>query len=151
MIWRTLGSANRELKGLRTLMSDFMVHGKAFICKFSRLNSQCLQVVSTCLGPYSNMTYLDLSDNLGGLDPRGQKTSEGVQAIALCMGHSLHMRVLKLARNFLRDDHITCIADVLHNMPQFQDLDLSGNYCHQTGAKALKLAIISHSVLSDPG
>ncbi len=132
-------------------MADYMVHGEAFICRFSRLNSQCFQTISTCLGPFSNMTFLDLSDNIGGLDPRNQRNSEGIKAITLCLGHSLHMRVLKLARNFLRDEDVVCIAEVLHNMPQFQDLDLAGNYCRQGGAKALKLAIISHSVLTDPG
>ncbi len=145
------GAQSRELKGLRTLMGDYMVHGKAFICRFSRLNSQCLQVVSSCLGPFSSMTYLDLSDNLGGLDANNRKSCEGVEAIVLCLAHSLHMRVLKLARNFLRDDHVVLIADTLHNMPQFQDLDLAGNHCQVTGARALKLALISHSVLTDPG
>mmetsp|Transcript_25605 Transcript_25605/g.44053 ORF Transcript_25605/g.44053 Transcript_25605/m.44053 type:complete len:264 (-) Transcript_25605:71-862(-) len=34
-------------------------------------------------------------------------------------------------------------------MPQFQDLDVSSNQCRTNGARALKLAIISHSTFSD--
>lgn len=128
-----------------------MIHGKAFQCRLSNLNSQCFKTISACLGPFSSMTYLDLSDNQGGLDPSGQRNGEGIAAIAQNLGHSLHMRVLKLARNFLVDEDISCIAHVLHNMPRFQDLDLSGNLCHSSGAKSLNLAFISHSVLTEPG
>ena len=132
-------------------MVEYMMHGHAFQCRLSNLNSQCFRTISACLGPFSSLTYLDLSDNMGGLDPSGQRNGEGVAAIAMNLSHSLHMRVLKLARNFLVDEDISAIAAALHNMPQFQDLDLSGNLCHCSGAKSLNLAFISHSVLAQPG
>lgn len=128
-----------------------MMHGKAFQCRLSNLNSQCFKTISACLGPFSTLTFLDLSDNMGGLDPSGARNGEGVAAIAQNLTHSLHMRVLKLGRNFLVDEDISNIAAALHNMPQFQDLDLSGNLCHSSGAKALNLAFISHSVMTQPG
>jgi len=143
------GDAGSELKGLVHLMTQCMVHRRAFKCRLNKLSSQGFLAVSNCLGASSSLTYLDLSYNLGGLDPVGRPNSEGTQALSLQLKQCLHLRVLKLAENHLTDDDMVNIADALHNMPQFQDLDVASNKIRTNGARALKLAIISHSLFDD--
>jgi len=143
------GQAGRMLKGIGYLMKKYVQRQcRAFKCRFSTLHSKGFSSVSEGLGIYSNLTYLDLSDNFGGLDPVGDKNSEGVKALAGQLARTLNLRVLKLARNFLGDDDFILICDAMSSMPRLQILDLAGNNCHGVGAEALKDAIISHSTLS---
>jgi hypothetical protein len=143
------GNSGRELMGLSHMMRTYMMKGHAFKVKLNNLTSQGFAAVSECLGPFSSMTYLDVSCNSGGLDPLGRQNSEGVAALATSMKQSLHMRVFKAAENHLVDDDFVLLSDALAAMPQFQDLDLSSNQCRTNGARALKLAIISHSIFAD--
>lgn len=143
------GHSGRELMGLTHLMKNFMIHGKAFKCRMNKINSQGVWAISNALGAFSSLTFLDLSCNVAGLDPSGRHNSEGIAALAMSLKQSLHMRVLKIADNHLEDDDFVFIADALSFMPQFQDLDVSSNQCRTNGARALKLAIISHSIFAD--
>lgn len=61
------------------------------------------------------------------------------------------MRVLKIARNFLRDDDIALLADAIHDIPSFMDLDIAGNCCREFGAEALRRTLLGHSALCDLG
>jgi hypothetical protein len=115
------------------------------VCVFNPLFMR----ISLYVGAFSSMTYLDLSCNQGGLDPSGQPTCEGTAALALQMKLSLHMRVLRVAENSLGDADMLHIAYALHDMPQFQDLDVASNKIRTNGARALALAIISHSLFGD--
>lgn len=101
------------------------------------------------LGVFSNLIYLDLSDNFGGLDPTGHPNSEGIDAFSKSLAATLKLRVLKLARNSLGDDEIGFISKAIQFMPFCQVLDLSGNQCHGVGMDFLKEAILSHSNLDD--
>ena len=143
------GNSGRELYGLTYMMKKYMVNGKAFKCRMNKINSQGVWAVINCLGAYSSLTYLDMSCNMAGLDPLGRQNSEGIAALAMALKVSLHMRVLKIADNHLVDDDFVHICDALSYMPQFQDLDIASNKCRTNGARALKLAIISHSVFAD--
>lgn len=143
------GHSGRELMGLTHLMKNYMVNGKAFQCRMNKINSQGVWAVSNALGAFSTLTFLDISCNLAGLDPSGRHNSEGIAALAMALKQSLHMRVLKIADNHLEDDDFVFIADALSFMPQFQDLDVSSNQCRTNGARALKLAIISHCIFAD--
>ncbi len=119
------GKASRELKGLTYMMEKYMIHGKAFKCRFNYLNSQGFRCISNCLGIRSTLTYLDVSDNFGGLDPFGNPSRDGADALAQVIPQSQQLRVLKLARNFLNDTSIVTIVESLHDLPQFQ-----GHYCY---------------------
>ena len=143
------GNTGRELMGVTHLMKNFMVNGKALKARLNKLNSQGMWAISNCLGAFSSMTFLDVSCNLGGLDPSGRQNSEGIAALAMALKVSLHLRVLKIAENHLVDDDFVHIAEALQNMPQFQDLDAASNHCRTNGARGLKLAILSHSIFSD--
>jgi Ran GTPase-activating protein (RanGAP) involved in mRNA processing and transport len=145
------GNSSRELKGLSVLMNKYMVKNKAFTCRFNNINSQGIKTVSQCLGLYSTVTYLDLSDNQGGVDPRGVQNSEGIAFLASTLMLSMHLRVLKLARNFLSDDDVPLIALQLERLPQFQDLDIAGNLLSIKSCKALQTALISHSTFAESG
>ena len=83
---------------------------------------------------------------IGGLDPSGRSNSEGIQALAMNMKHTMNLRTLKLADNRLNDDDMMYLCDALHDMPSFQDLDVSSNLFKVDGIRYLKNAIISHSV-----
>lgn len=143
------GNTGRELFGLTYMMKNYMVNGKAFKCRHNKINSQGVWAVSNCLGAFSSLTFLDISCNMAGLDPLGRQNSEGIAALAMALKVSLHMRVLKIAENHLVDDDFVHIGDALSYMPQFQDLDVAANQCRTNGARALKLAIISHSIFAD--
>lgn len=142
------GHTGRELAGCTEIMK-FMSKRKALKCKLSKLSSQGFHAISNCLGRYSSLTFLDISHNCGGLDPGGTPTTDGVSVLAQCLSQSLHVRVLKVAHNFLSDECIVLIAEAIHNMPQFQDLDVAGNSCRTNGARALKKAIVSHNLFED--
>lgn len=68
----------REFKGFASLMRRYVLHAVAFKCRFSNLNSLGLKILSSGLGDFSSITFLDISDNLGGMDPHSQHSSEGV-------------------------------------------------------------------------
>eukprot|EP01038_Epipyxis_sp_PR26KG_P006065 gene6065-8350_t len=156
-----IGKANREYKGLSYFISKFFrqsqfqikvssscqIGGTGIRCRFNNLNSQAFQIVSQGLGIGSTLTYLDISDNMGGIDPLGDYNPEGITSIANALVHSIPLQTLKIARNFLRDDFIMLIGNAVCNMVNLQVLDLSGNNCLSFGCESLKLALLSHSGL----
>ena len=136
------------LKGLDHLQRKFTApNALAFRCRSSGLHSQGLCAVSMGMGISSSLTYLDLSDNMGGLDPTGAKTSEGMQALSGQLARTVKLRILKLARNNLDDADIAILSETATSVPSLQLLDLSGNLCHAGGAQALSQFVISHSTL----
>lgn len=148
-----LGNSNRMLKGLTKLMRFYNSpnQGKGFTCRNSNLHSLSFKCIATGLGNLSSMTYLDLSDNIGGKDPCGNHYTEGISALASQLSQSLYLQVLNLARNHLNDEEIILIANAVHSMYSMKVLDLSGNNCLTEGCIALKEAIISHSAMEAYG
>lgn len=141
------GPSGRELSGLVYFMQQWgspRRRGKAFQCRSSGLSSQGLRAAVFLLGEQSSLTYLDLSDNLGGLDPSGNQSSDGVSALAAAITRSHRLKTLKLARNRLRDSDLVLLADAIQTMPNFQSLDVSGNQSRHYGCRALRIALISH-------
>lgn len=67
------GNTGREVAGLMYFCTKYMVQAKAFQCRGNHLHSQGIQAVCSCLGIYSTLTYLDVSDNLIGVDPLGKR------------------------------------------------------------------------------
>lgn len=145
------GYMGRELDGLVHFARQYVCARKAFSCRSSLLSSQGIFSVTHGLGVYSTVTYLDLSDNLAGLDPSGQGNKEGIAALATALGQSMHLKIVKLARNHLQDEHIELLGAAIQRMPQFLDLDLAGNLSRKYGCRAMKLAVCSHGVLHTPG
>jgi hypothetical protein len=144
------GHNGRELKGLLHFIKNCMYKRKAFQCRKNHLTSQGFLAISQGLGIHSSLTYLDISDNFGGLDPSGKPTSDGIIILASTLKHCLHMRTLKIARNYLRDRELELISDAIHDIPTFQDLDFGGNLTNYYGCRGLKMAICSLGVPFGP-
>lgn len=142
------GFKGRELDGFLYFLKNFMINKKALQLRRSNLNSQGFLTLVHCLGVKSSLTYLDVSDNLGGLDPLGRNSSEGIQVFARLLSQTPFLRVLKIARNFLRDDDADHISQALHFMPGFEDLDISGNLLHYFSCRGVQKAICSHAISS---
>jgi hypothetical protein len=145
-----LGFKGRELKGFLYFLKKFMIKGQAFQCRHSQINSQGLICLTHCLGQPSTLTYLDISDNMGGLDPEGRPTNEGITVLAKAIAQSFHLKTLKIGRNMLKDSAIELLAEAVQVIPQFQDLDITGNQCKQYGMRAMREAVISHSIICEP-
>ncbi len=145
-----LGFEGRELKGFLYFIKKYMLKGKAFQCRHSHITSQGLLCLTNCLGGNSTLTYLDISDNMGGLDPQGRHSNEGIEALAKSISQSYCLKTLKIGRNMLRDSAIERIAEAVQVIPQFQDLDVTGNQCKQFGMRAMRDAVISHSIICEP-
>eukprot|EP01035_Chromulina_nebulosa_P029737 gene29737-39439_t len=145
------GQGSRELKSLLEFVNKFILtRAQSFVCKSNNLNSQSFRVISNGLGIHSMLTYLDLSDNFGGMDPRKVANSEGIECICNLLAQSLNMKVLKLARNYLSDQDISMIFAAVESMPRMQLVDVSGNLCTlRQGADSLIQAISSHSVFDN--
>jgi hypothetical protein len=61
--------------------------------RFNGLHSQSFALISDCLGIYSSMTYLDLSDNFGGLGSFGEPNSNGMFALCSHLRQTLNLKV----------------------------------------------------------
>lgn len=142
-----IGNMGRQLSGLAALCRQFLlIKGTSFTCRSNELNSNSLLFVSECLGSFSSLTYLDLSDNFAIRDSSGTVNREGIRELSSRLSQTMKLKTLILARNGLCDDSITYIFDAVAAMPQIQTVDVSGNYCHEMGAEAVKRAILSHSL-----
>ncbi len=129
-------------KGLSAFSRNFLLGlARVFICTHSYLHSQSFAVVADGLGVYSSITYLDLSDNRGGLGSFGEANATGMRVLCTQLAQTLHLKVLRLARNSLRDDSFEYLGAAVAGMLNLQSLDLSGNLCHSAGMEALKDAI----------
>jgi Ran GTPase-activating protein (RanGAP) involved in mRNA processing and transport len=142
------GFKGRELDGFLYFMKNYMIKNKAFQVRQTNLNSQGFLSLVHVLGVNSSLTYLDVSDNFGGQDPLGRNSSEGTQVFARALSQTPFLRVLKIARNFLRDADAEHISNALIFMPGFQVLDISGNLFKQFSCRSIQRAICSHSITS---
>ena len=143
------GGQTRMLKGLRYLCKYYVgPHAKALKLRRSGLHSLCFAAISDALGISSSLNYLDLSDNFGGLNPLGAKSSEGMSALSNQLIKTLNIRYLKLARNSLDDEDVIILSQAIKSIPTLQLLDLAGNQIHGVGAEALAGAVKSHSTLT---
>jgi Ran GTPase-activating protein (RanGAP) involved in mRNA processing and transport len=138
------------MDGFIYFLKNYMIKNEALHVRNSNLTSQGFQALTHCLGIYSSLTYLDCSDNLGGLDARGNPTSEGMIHFCKILSQTLHLRVLKIARNHLGDNELQLIANAVHDCPEFRDLDISGNLGRYFCCRNMKTAVISHSTASGP-
>ena len=147
------GTGGREYRGILTLMRKYCVKGGLITLKVrdNRLHSQGCAAVTEGLGAYSALQELDLRDNFLGLDPSGRFNSEGMMLMSRQLTTTSSLKILKLARNGLRDEDITWLANAIAFMPNMQELDVSGNQLTGIGMMSLKDMIISHSALDDPG
>lgn len=142
------GFKGRELDGFLFFMQNYMLKKKALQVRRTNLNSQGFLSLIHTLGVHSTLTYLDVSDNFGGLDPLGRNSSEGIQVFARALSQTPFLRTLKIARNFLRDNDAEHIANAIVFMPGFQDLDVSGNMLKHFSCRTIQRAICSHSITS---
>lgn len=141
------GHTGREFHGLIYFLEKWRKRkGKSFQCRLSSLNSLGLRAITHALGVHSSLTYLDISDNLGGLDPSNRPSSEGIMALSNALKQSMHLKTLKIARNFLSDEDCDYISEALHDMPSFQDLDISGNLLTRFCTRGLKKTLCSHAI-----
>lgn len=143
-----LGSAGQLYKPFSELIKNYVSeHCKVFRCNDNRLHSQAFKLISEALTHKSLLVHLDLSDNIGGVDPTGRPNSEGISALTTMIGQCRTLRVLKLANNRLRDEDIVSIADSLLALPYLRTLDISGNACAVFGAEAIHRSIQGHAAL----
>jgi Ran GTPase-activating protein (RanGAP) involved in mRNA processing and transport len=145
------GSGGREYRGILYMMRKYCVKGglKTLKVRDNRLHSQGCAAVSEGLGAFSNLQELDLRDNYLGLDPSGNFNSEGMMLMSRQLTTTKTLKILKLARNALRDEDITWLCGAIAFMPNMQELDISGNQLTGIGMTSLKEAIISHSALDE--
>ena len=141
------GQSGRELKSLLEFVNKFILtRAQSFVCRSNNLNSQSFKVISNGLGIHSTLTYLDLSDNFGGMDPRRVVNSEGIESICNLLAQSLNMNVLKVARNYLSDEDISMIFTAVQSMPRMKVVDVSGNLCTlRLAADSMIQAVNCHS------
>jgi hypothetical protein len=74
----------------------------------------------------------------------------GIATLSTQLILTTQLKVLKLARNHLCDDHILHLASWLEFAINLEELDLSGNNCHSVGIEALSNAIINLAMPSQP-
>ncbi len=142
------GAHGSKLTALGHYSRNFIHHdGRYFLSRSNNLQSQALVMIANGCGHDSKIEYLDLNDNRVGMDPAGHRNSEGMLRFAYQLPHTLHLRVLKLARNSLGDEDIEHLCDALTHVSTLQVLDLAGNYCQGIGMEFVAEMILSHAVL----
>ena len=147
-----IGYHGKQLTGLAHLVRKFLVpKAEGFTCRLSRLHSRSLFFISEALGPHSHIIYLDLSDNPLSLDASQVKSMEGIRQLTMMMSHTATLKTIKFARCGLCDDAMGLIFSALATMDHVQTVDVSGNYCKELGAEAVKHAIVSHGLPLGPG
>ncbi len=109
------GKGGREYSGILYLVRKFCCRGglKALKVRDNRLHSQGCAAVSEGLGVFSALEELDISDNFLGLDPTGRFNAEGVLLLSRQVSQTLGLRILRLARNSLRDEDITHLGEAV--------------------------------------
>jgi Ran GTPase-activating protein (RanGAP) involved in mRNA processing and transport len=141
------GFTGRELDGFVYFCKNYVIkQGIALQLRHNKLNSLGYHALTHALGIYSNLTYLDVSDNLGGYDANGRSSSEGIEAFTKILNQTMKLRTLKIARNYLYDKEIDMISTSIHYLSEFQDLDISGNMGRYYCCRLLKDAIVSLGV-----
>ncbi len=93
--------------GLATLCRHFVARkALLFKCSWNGLHSQACALVAGGILADSPLQELDLSDNMCGLDPIGNRCNDGIRQLTQAIGRCHQLRVLKLARNFLFDQEV---------------------------------------------
>ena len=147
-----IGYNGKQLSGLSHLVRKFLVpKGEGFTCRLSRLHSRSLVFISEAFGTYSQICYLDLSDNPLDVDANNVKSLEGVRQLSMVMAQTGTLKTIKLARCGLCDDALVLVFTAIARMDHVQTVDVSGNDCGELGAEAVKEAIFSHGLSLGPG
>ena len=143
-----LVGTGRKNKGLAYFIKHYASkHALGISLCSNSLYSPSFVIISTLFKPNSTLTYLDLSDNKGGLEPTNRGNSEGILALTRQMSQSTVLSHLLLNNNCLKDDDVVLIADTVALMPSIRVLGLGGNQCHGVGADALMKMLQSHGAL----
>jgi len=143
-----LGSKGQLYKPLTSLIRNYVsTRCILFKCQHNHLHSESFRIISESLSFHSSLTHLDLSHNIGGLDPFHQPSSQGIVALTTLIPQCPSLHTLKLADNHLRDDDIVLIANVLLVCPCMHVVDISGNSIELFGAEALYKAIHAHAAM----
>ena len=116
--------------------------------RMSQLHAGNIGCVVEGLGHGSGVEHLDLSDNRLGMSASSIPTSSGTEILMHALSCTLNIRVLKLARNALRDEEMQFIAVGVRSLPTLEVLDLHGNYCHDIGMEYLCEALLSHGAFA---
>lgn len=139
------GDTGRKVASLKYFAIHYLQkHCIVFKCRSNLINSLSIGSLCEGLGYFSSIEHLDLSDNQIGLTPTFQPTTEGTRILMTALSNTRTIRVLKLARNALRDEDFLIISTAVKVMPTLEVLDLQGNYCHGIGMAPVKEAIMSH-------
>ena len=139
------GDTGRKVASLKYFATHYLQkHCTVFKCRSNLINSLSIASISEGLGYYSSVEHLDLSDNQIGLTPAYQHTVDGIRILMTALSTTRTIRVLKLARNALRDEEFAIISTAVKIIPTLEVLDLQGNYCHGIGMSPVKEAIMSH-------
>lgn len=142
-----IGYTGHQLSGLAALCRQFLLKkGVSFTCRMNRLHSSSLLFISESLGCFSSLVYLDLSDNFICRDSSGSVNLEGFRELCHRISQTMQLKTLNLARNELCDDSFVYLFEAVAVMVQIQTVDVSGNFCQEMGAEAVKKTIISHSI-----
>jgi hypothetical protein len=89
-----IGTYGIQQMGLGVLVRRFLGRqGRGFVCRSNGLHSQSLALIADCMGIYSSMTYLDLSDNCGGLGSFGEPNSNGMFALCTHLRQTPNLKV----------------------------------------------------------
>ena len=143
-----LGNSGRIYKPLSHLIRNYISKTcLVFKCQHNQLHSQAFCLISESLAYTSSLTHLDLSNNLGGLDPYKNQNSEGIDTLARMLINCHTLKILKLANNHMSDEDIVRIAESVLILPNMRELDVSNNFCYIFGILALKDAILSHAAM----
>lgn len=122
-----LVGTGRKNKGLAHLIKHFAApRAIGLTLSSNSLYSPSFVIISTAFHPNSTLTYLDLSDNKGGLNPNGVGDSEGIYALMRTINTSTVLAHLILSNNCLRDDDVVIVSDTVAIMPTIRTLGLAG-------------------------
>ena len=142
-----IGYNGKQLSGFSQLCRKFLVpKAEGFTCRLNRLHSRSLFFITEALGPFSHMIYLDLSDNPLDVDGNNVRNLEGIRQLTMMISQTHTLKTLKLARSGLCDDSVVMVFNAVATMCNLQTVDMGGNDSGETGAIAMKAAIVSHGL-----
>ena len=101
------GTSGTRLSGLRYFFRTY-VHEQcqAIKVRMSNIHAGSIGAVCEGLGHGSDVEHIDLSDNRIGVAASNIHTHTGVETLFHALSCTEHVRVIKLARNSLRDEEI---------------------------------------------
>lgn len=138
-----IGNHGQLLSGLSYFSRKFMLPRlRGFVCQRNNLHSQAFCTLADGINETSSLTYLDLSDNIGGLGYNNESNSTGMKTLCARIAQLPRLRTLRLARNHLNDEHFEHVAYAVKYSLRLQVLDLSGNNCKHFGIGQLKDALL---------